>query len=611
MAGLAGWIRIDDGCSMPSGLVLRMCDALSHGRDLDRHVYEDEGVGLARVTPGILNPGQQPVFNEDRSLCIVMDGEVFGIEGGETDPEAVLRLYEEYGDDFAGMLNGSFTCAIYDFRKKELVIVNDRLATRAVYYTIKDGYVLFASEVKAILADDDVERIVDDQAIMDYFTFGFITGEKTFIKDVNCMPYASIMKAGADRVNISSYWDLEYVEEYPKQPDEYYSKKLAGLLTKAVKRQLDKGGRIAICLSGGFDSRLLTAIARNLDPGRSIPLITFGSKESMEVRIACKVAKKLGWPHHTIPVPPDFLADHGTEGTLMCDAMIGMTFYHTIGIVDEIREIADIIILGTFMDSLFHFGWYDTIYEDPEKLKPSYRSYIETSLGLVSEYEELVEVFDNDYYGENKHLLDDSYAHMNERKQPKRVINRLAQQQFFPRYPKFLANVNNMLMDWVELRMPYMDNDILDFYLTCPPEQIYKGKMITNTFLTLDDKLTGIPLLATRAPVGVEGLPRKAYRLIDKMRNGLRLAAYKLSGGKMGGRPQGYSFQYDKWIREEGRVSDYFKSLLLDERTLSRKYWNSDELRNIVAQHMSGERYYATKLGLIAAFEEFLREHID
>ena len=143
-----------------------MCNAVTHAHSYKVDKYRHDDFCVGRVHLGLINPEPQPIYNEDRSLCIFMDGEVFGYEKKKeelkqkkhkfhvnNDPEFCLHLYEEYGDKFVEKLNGSFVIIILDIKNKKLLIANDRYGLRLQYYTQTEGMLLFASEVKAIIGD--------------------------------------------------------------------------------------------------------------------------------------------------------------------------------------------------------------------------------------------------------------------------------------------------------------------------------------------------------------------------------------------------------------------------------------------------------------------------
>jgi asparagine synthase (glutamine-hydrolysing) len=166
MPGLVGIVSEYNDSIDIKDLLLKMCQVIQHEKWYKTDTFIDKKLGLGRVHLGIFNPESQPIFNQDKTLCIIMEGEIYNYQNMKeeciakgkkiyfnNDPELILHLYEEYGTDFVHKLNGFFTLAIWNEKTQELLIVNDRYGFRPLYYTEHNGYLLFGSEIKAILQD--------------------------------------------------------------------------------------------------------------------------------------------------------------------------------------------------------------------------------------------------------------------------------------------------------------------------------------------------------------------------------------------------------------------------------------------------------------------------
>jgi len=186
MPGLIGIISTQKENDNIENLLSKICvKSIKHEEwhKIDSHTSKSAGLG--RVHPGIFNPEPQPIFNKDKTVCLLMDGEIYDYEYLKqelihkghgfsigNDPEFILHLYEEYGKGFVHKLNGSFTVIIWDEKSKKLVIANDRYGIRPLYYSEHNGSLLFGSEVKAILEDETFKRIIDDRSVADFFLLG-------------------------------------------------------------------------------------------------------------------------------------------------------------------------------------------------------------------------------------------------------------------------------------------------------------------------------------------------------------------------------------------------------------------------------------------------------
>lgn len=623
MAGLTGIYRIR-GEEGESGLFSRMCDSITHSEGMLRQTFEDEQLSVGRVSLGILNPEEQPIYNEDRSALIVMEGEVFGYEELKSELEArghaftvnndaefVLHMYEEYGRDFAGKLNGSFLAVVYDLKKKELLLVNDRVGSLPVYFWTGTKQVLFATEVKAILESERVERVVDDASVMDYFTHGYMLGDKTFIRGIKLLSYGSMLVLSGEGLILKHYWSPKYEEE-ESMSDEEYSERLKSLLAESVERQLGGGHILGVSLSGGFDSRVISGLARRMRPELRLPQITFAYDLNCDdARIARKVSKRLGVENMFIRIRPDYLADLAVEGVRLTDGQSGLTFMHVLGILDELKSCADVHIKGVLLDAMLRpsairraFFWSDNRLFDHTIMG-------ELNIGLIPNPKEAVRAMDGDYYSKHEHCLEESFRQVAARGLPDNIYRRCCFLVMTERERRFIFELLNIIRKKAEIRMPWADNDLYDFYLTVPPRLIYDGSLAYNTAKSLLPSLSRIPMTATLAPVGAKRWEAKIYYLADKARRAIDYMITKLSFGRINRIRKRNFYAYDTWIRREKRVREFFEGILFDEKTLKRGYFNPEGLKQLWEEHLSGAKNHSIIFGLIASFELYNREFID
>jgi asparagine synthase (glutamine-hydrolysing) len=202
-----------------------MCGAIIHRGPDDEGYYCDGqvGLGMRRLQVIDLPGGHQPMTNEDGSLRIVFNGEIYNYQGlrqglmarghtlqSHSDTETILHLYEEKGIDCLQDLRGMFAFALWDQKRQELVIGRDRLGKKPLYYSLTDGGISFASELAALLQDRQVKRAVDPQAVDEYLTYLFVPHPKTIFRDVCQLPPASYAVFSAAGLKITRYWDVAY-----------------------------------------------------------------------------------------------------------------------------------------------------------------------------------------------------------------------------------------------------------------------------------------------------------------------------------------------------------------------------------------------------------------
>ena len=283
MCGIAGICHIDgpDGVSLNS--IRNMIGALRHRGPDETGIYLDDQVALgnARLSIIDLSSGTQPIHNEDKSLWIVYNGEVFNypelkeglLKKGHcfyttSDTEVVLHLYEEQGPDFLTQLNGQFALAIWDAKKKELFLSRDRVGIRPLYYTILNNTIFFGSEIKSIFMNENISRRIDPVAMDQIFTFWTTLTPRTVFKDIYELPPGHYLKTSDSKVAIKKYWDIPLysrAEQLDLAPQEI-CRHIQDLLQDAVRIRLRADVPVGCYLSGGLDSSGATAlVVRNFN----------------------------------------------------------------------------------------------------------------------------------------------------------------------------------------------------------------------------------------------------------------------------------------------------------------------------------------------------------
>ena len=284
MCGITGICHIDgpDGISLDT--LKKMVGVISHRGPDETGVYIDDYVGLGHARLSIIDlssGGMQPMHNEDKSLWIIFNGEIFNypelkqtlLRKGHrfyntSDTEVILHLYEEEGPGCLDYFNGQFAFAIWDSRKKELFLARDRVGIRPLYYTIVNDSLIFSSEIKSIFVNEDVPRQIDPIAMDQIFSFWTTLTPRTVFKDVYELPPGHYMKVSNGRVSIDKYWDIPFcprAEQIDSSPQEI-SQQIRELLLDAVRVRLRADVPVGCYLSGGLDSSAVTTmVVKNFD----------------------------------------------------------------------------------------------------------------------------------------------------------------------------------------------------------------------------------------------------------------------------------------------------------------------------------------------------------
>ena len=319
MCGIAGILNIDLSDVPREGALRQMLAMIRHRGPDQFGIYLDEHVGLgsARLSIIDLGGGQQPIGNEDGTLWIVFNGEVFNhlelraeLEARghrfttHTDTEVILHLFEEYGPECLSRLNGQFAIAIWDRRQRSLFLARDRLGVRPLFYTRAGDVLIFGSEIKAILADPRVPAEIDPVALDQIFTFWSSLSPRTCFRGIQELPPGHFLLARNGQVRIESYWRPEFVAQpgaTSLRTEAEYLDQLRALLVDAVKLRLRADVPVGAYLSGGLDSSLIAALIRQAGQNRLDTFsISFSDPQFDESGFQQQMAKFLGTDHQVV-----------------------------------------------------------------------------------------------------------------------------------------------------------------------------------------------------------------------------------------------------------------------------------------------------------------------
>jgi asparagine synthase (glutamine-hydrolysing) len=327
MCGIAGVLNLNSHQPVEAETLHKMLALLRHRGPDEFGVYLGQQVGLGHARLSIIDlaSGQQPITNEDGTLWIVFNGEIFNylelrpaLEARghcfttQTDTEVILHLYEDHGPDCLGYLNGQFAIAIWDERQQTLFLARDRLGVRPLFYTLSNGALIFASEIKAILADRRVQASIDPLALDQIFTYWSTLSPRTIFRDIVEVPPAHYLLARSGDLKLERYWQLQFpVSDQGNggKPTAYihrvadYLDEFRQLLVDATRIRLRADVPVGAYLSGGLDSSLTAAIIRNYTPNQLDTFsITFEHPDYDESPYQRKMADLLGTDHHVVHV---------------------------------------------------------------------------------------------------------------------------------------------------------------------------------------------------------------------------------------------------------------------------------------------------------------------
>lgn len=320
MCGICGAVSFE-GRALDPAHVVRMRDAMRHrGPD-------DEGLWVSSPAPGaasvglghrrlaiidLTEAGHQPMENEDGSVRVVFNGEIYNFQDlrpgleerghrfrSHSDTEVILHLYEEEGEEAIRRLDGMFALALWDARRGRLLLARDRMGKKPLHYATPPGWFLFASELKGLLAHPGVRATLDPEALLRYLTYEYVPAPRTIWREARKVLPGHLLVVERERIEERSYWKPRFLRpaEIPS-PDEA-ARHLTGLLTKAVERRLVSDVPLGVFLSGGIDSSAVVALMTRLRPPASVKTFSIGFHEKSydESPYARAVADAFGTDH--------------------------------------------------------------------------------------------------------------------------------------------------------------------------------------------------------------------------------------------------------------------------------------------------------------------------
>jgi len=607
MPGLVGVAGLEQDNLLP-----RMAQAIRDKDWYQQDLHAERRIGLGRVHLGLLNPEPQPIWNEDETLCIFMEGEVYDYQEAkrqlvdrghqfqiDNDAEFVLHLFEEVGETFASQLNGAFVAAIWDVRARKLWIVNDRFGLQQLFYREDGKRLLFAGHTAAFQADPHYNPQVDRLALAEFLSFEHILGNRTLIADVKLLPPGSILTFQNGQLSIRSYYDFQFVEDYQDRDEAWYVERWVHLMQQAVERRMRGDGPIGLQLSGGLDSRVMLAMINH----RRYPLhtFTFGVPGCDDARFAREAADRRGTIHHFMELRPDYLRSVAEEGVKSTNGLKSCVHMHVLGALDETAKLVNVLYTGSLGDSIMggHIQRDLLAVHQPEVLaRMLFKRY-----NTCFDEESHSQLFSSNFYSQVKDAVFQEFSHVLKNSRAKISANVREHYSIRQSDRRWILEGQNLLRTQVVVRTPFYDNDLVDFMLTVPPGLRFDSYLYIQGFIQAAPDLAKVPYEKTGLPF-TPCMREFSIRADRQMRWWLRQRGLKWVSA-----PQKRPYaDYDTWMRTVLR--SWVEDTLLNKRALGRGYFNPDYIRNLVGEHMAGAKH-ARKLGVLLTLELWHRMFLD
>jgi len=623
MCGIVGMVMKDAGCLVDAADVRRMCDMIIHrGPDEEGVLAQGQvGLGIRRLSIIDLSTGQQPVHNEDKSVWVVFNGEIYNFPQlrselqarghrfyTNSDTEVIVHLYEEHGRDCVRYLRGMFAFALWDVKNQKVLLARDRFGKKPLHYSLRNGRLLFGSEIKSLLAVAPELQEIDAEGLQDYFCFGYIPEPKTGFTAIRKLSPGHTLEFAKGELRIQAYWDLPKFGVAPLQSEEECLEQLEAHLREAVRIRLISDVPLGALLSGGVDSSVVVALMSQIS---SAPVKTFSigfaNQDFNEAEHARLVARTFGTEHHEFVVEPDF-----TDALLALTHQLEEPFgdasmLPTYAVCRMARQHVTVALAGDGGDELFAGydrypinlqrqrqkimpRWAGSLYRDhlfPRLPASVYgRRYLYTmSLPPEERYLDYLSVLDMN--GPGADVFSQDFLS---------ICRRLPSP--LESYREYLRNApaNDDLS-----RLQYLD---LKTYLP--------GDILTKV-----DRMSMASSLEVRAPLLDHVMAEWACQLSPqwKIRNGEQKYLLKKVAERLGvprsvlyRRKQGFAIPLGQWFREKWK--DELLAILLEPTTLQRGYFDAKGIRQLMSEHARGRRDRSRELWLLLVFELWQRNFI-
>jgi asparagine synthetase B (glutamine-hydrolysing) len=462
MPGLVGVVSLS-GAEIGPGLVPAMRDAIRH-RDwyqVDDYVNARGTVAISRVNLGIINEGKQPYSARNGQVKVFLHGEICNDDVADSDPlEFIYRLYEKRGLDFASVLNGSFVIVIVDEDEDAVLVANDRVAYKPLFWFSDGRTFYFGPEMKSLLLVPSLERKLNLAAVADFLTNGHFTREHTLIEGLETMDRATVLKLTAGGMARHKYWEHDFETGGEDRGSEHYQETMAGLLRQAVSRRIRTDNTYGIPLSGGYDSRGILGCCLEEKSAQELHTISWGREEDVpgsDCAIARRLAQKLGTQHRFYRLSAEEIVGNFRDFILLGEGLTD--FPESYDVFHKIREQGiDIMLRG---DHCFGSAKWLKVHDE-------HTMFLSIGLKALQNIERYRKVLQPSYYRSFCEFDAETIRHLSSRYSGRNVHDRRNYFYLDVRTRHYFGPLNYVKNCAVESFTPLLDYDLMDFVSTLP-----------------------------------------------------------------------------------------------------------------------------------------------
>ncbi len=629
MCGIYGEICLNDNGQLNPSHERHL--AILHHRGPDESgFWENQSVfvGMCRLSIIDLAGGQQPIWNEDKSCCIVFNGELYNfldlrpeletkghVFSTNADTEVILHAYEEWGIDCLERLNGMFALAIWDGNRQRLFLARDRIGEKPLYYYRDANRLVFGSEIKAILGDKSIPRAVNPRGMVNYLTFGYAMAPETMYQNIFKLLPGHYMVVEGGEVHTAEYWDVGYepqILETALITESNLVERLQFLLDDSVRRRMIADVPVGAFLSGGVDSSTVVALmTRHATDSVKTFSIGFDYGEAFnELPDARQTADVLGVEHHEI-----FVQDIDLVGTLQklvyhYDEPFGDAAGFPLYLLSNYaRQYVKVVLSGDGGDELF--GGYSRYANEQFAVR-------------FQRFPELL----------TKNLAGAMVKNIQPLKRYKPILNKLSINDPVRRYISWLSVFTH------EMQGELLEGDVNDLLNGYDPHVPFHGHFsnlngmsasdhlnrlmyidvktrLVDSFMEKTDKATMACSLEARLPLLDHRIVELAFQIPSKYKvrgqsnkRIFKKAISNLVPHHVLNKPKrGFAVPKAPWF--QGELKDFTFEVLFDDHTVHRGYFQPAFVEKMWQDHIEGAHNWGSQLWLLLNFELWHRTYLD
>ncbi|MBI4550556.1 MAG: asparagine synthase (glutamine-hydrolyzing) [Candidatus Omnitrophica bacterium] len=623
MCGIAGVLHSESKGAVDPAVLRAMNASLRH-RGPDDEGYRVEGrVGLAmrRLSIIDLEGGHQPISNETGTVWTVFNGEIYNFAElrefltgrghyfqSRTDTEVIVHLYEEFGEDFVRKLRGMFAIALWDSERRKFLLIRDRLGIKPLHYWFRDGTLVFASEIKALLEYPEISREISLAALSDYLSFLYIPSPGTIYRDIQKLPPGEMLCLENGALERRSYWDMNFEPDYSVSEAEW-AERVRNELSESVRLHLVSDVPLGAFLSGGIDSSAIVAMMKRHASGPvKTYSIGFQDHRYNELPYAREVARHCGAEHHEEIVEADAFGLLPKVLAGFDEPFADSSALPTYLVSRFARKDVTVALSGDGGDELF--GGY--LWTRKEVWLEKYRRFpglFKSVLRKITADGSFQPLMERGVWNAFRRFVYD--AHQDP---PASFARRAMSFQPWMKERLFLPWVKdairtskseNLIRAWFEKAGA---KSVVDKFLFLD-SKIY----LPDDLLTKVDRMSMLHSLEVRVPILDHRLVELACAIPFSMKIKGQTTKYIFKKAIRGlvpesilrQRKQGFAVPIQRWFRED--LHGFAKKILLGERSASGRYFDLNYVRWLLEEHAAGRQRFGTQLYALAVFEIWSR----